>query len=398
MKHVVIITSNTRTLLTFRLDFIKALRAQQVRVSVLGPQDETAAAVQEILGALDVQLHFFATSNTSFNPFHDLRTYYGLKQKLSQLNPDAIFAYTIKPVIYGVLAAHAVSVPRRTVMMSGLGHLYTVDTALMRCVRWIANGLLKRAFLKTDVIFFQNADDAALLQKLGVLDTTNQPQKIVFVPGSGVNLKQFAETPLPQALPLKFLFVGRILKTKGFNEFCQAARQVKSQYPGAQFALLGGYHPNPAQLDTQQALTMMAEAGIEYLGEADDVRPYLAAAHVVVLPSYREGTPKALLEALSIGRPIITTDVPGCREIIDLDPGSSLTVTTDGPQVQRGRNGILVPAADANALSQAMLALLADPSVLGAMAKASRNLAETKFDVRIVNKILLHNLLSMQQY
>ena len=398
MKHVVLITSNTRTLLTFRLDFIRALRAQEVRVSILGPQDESAAAVQETLEALNVKLYFFETSNTSFNPFNDVRTYCALKQKLKHLKPDAVFAYTIKPVIYGSLAAYSVGVPRITAMMSGLGHLYTVNNTLTRCLRWIANQLLKQAFGKTDVIFFQNADDAALLQKFDVLGTANRQQKIVFVPGSGVNLEQFAQVPLPHALPLRFLFIGRILKTKGFIEFCQAAQRVKAHYPDAQFALLGGYHPNPAQLDTQQALHMMQEAGIDYLGEVDDVRPHLAAAHVVVLPSYREGTPKALLEALSIGRPIITTDVPGCREIIDLGLGSSLpTATTNKPQVQRGQNGILVPVADAYALSQAMMALLAEPSALGAMARASRNLAETKFDVRIVNKILLQNLLPAKQ-
>jgi glycosyltransferase involved in cell wall biosynthesis len=256
-------------------------------------------------------------------------------------------------------------------MMTGLGHLYTFHDLRTTVLRFVSDRLLRIAFKTTKIVFFQNKDDAQVLLDRRLLPV----EKVTLVNGSGVNLRQFPLSPLNQQTPLTFLFVGRLLKSKGFYEYCEAVKMVGKKYPGMRYQLLGGHHPNPAKLERQEATQLMKESGVEHLGEVDNVLPYLQEAHVVVLPSYREGTPKALLEALSVGRPVITTTAPGCVETVE-------------DQV----NGLLVNVGDPWAIADAMRFFIQHPEHLKPMALASRRLAEAKFDVHKVNEALLKGM------
>lgn len=370
-KVVAVITSNTKTLMTFRYDFLKALREKGAEVIAIGPDDETRISVVKKLNAIDVVFETIPIANTGLNPLKDFKTYQRIKSVLEQRGVTHVFSYTLKPVIYGSLAAHAIGVPHVTSMMTGLGHLYTFHDLRTKILRLVSDRLLKIAFRGNQTVFFQNKDDAQVLLDCKLLP----PEKVTLVNGSGVNLMQFPLTPLNGQTPLTFLFVGRLLKSKGFYEYCEAVKMLHKKYPGMRYQLVGGHHPNPAKLERQEATHLMKEAGIEYLGEVENVLPYLQEAHVVVLPSYREGTPKALLEALSVGRPVITTNAPGCVETVE-------------NQV----NGLLVNVGDPWAIANAMRFFIQHPEYLKPMALESRRLAEEKFDVHKVNEALLDGM------
>ncbi len=368
---VAVITSSTRTLVTFRYDFLLALKKTGAEVIAFGPKDETKTEVVKKLKAIGVSFTVIPIANTGLNPLQDWATFKTLKFMLKRQKITHVFAYTLKPVIYGSLAAAAVGIKKVTSMMTGLGHLYTFHDLRTKILRFVSDCLLKRAFKANRTVFFQNKDDAQVLLDLDLLPR----EKMALVNGSGVNLKQFSETPLPQQTPLTFLFVGRLLKSKGFYEYCEAVQMVRQKYPGMRYQVLGGYHLNPAKVGHEESIKLMKESGIDYLGEVSDVLPYLQEAHVIVLPSYREGTPKALLEALAVGRPLITTNAPGCCE----------TVSEEA-------NGILVHIEDPWAVAEAMRFFIEHPENLQPMAKASRKLAEEKFDVHVVNKTLIDHM------
>ena len=368
---VAIITSNTKTLMTFRYDFLKALKKTGADVVAFGPNDQTKTEVVKKLKAIGVSFKVIPIANTGLNPLQDWATFKTVAFLLKQQKITHVFTYTLKPVIYGSLAAKAAGIQNVTSMMTGLGHLYTFDDPRTKILRFFSDRLLGIAFKANQTVFFQNKDDAQVL-----LDRALLPQqKMALVNGSGVNLKQFKKTPLPQQTPLTFLFVGRLLKSKGFYEYCEAVQMVRQKYPGMRYQVVGGHHPNPAQLGREEALDLMKNSGVEYLGEVEDVLPPLKEAHVVVLPSYREGTPKALLEALAVGRPLITTNVPGCCETVCAED-----------------NGMLVPAKDPWAIADAMRFFIENPENLQSMAQKSRQLAEDKFDVREVNKTLIQHM------
>tara|TARA_R110002095_G_scaffold63947_2_gene53932 strand:- start:2625 stop:3821 length:1197 start_codon:yes stop_codon:yes gene_type:complete len=371
VHKVAVITSSTKTLLTFRYDFLKALKATGAEVMVLGPDDKTKKIVVRKLKDIDVSFSIIPIANTKLNPFQDYKTYKAIKSILKKQQVTSVFSYTLKPVIYGSLAAKAAGVKTITSMMTGLGHLYTFHDWRTKLLRLVSDRLLRIAFKVNATVFFQNKDDAQVLLDRNLLPL----DKVVLVNGSGVNLKEFPKTQLPQQTPLTFLFVGRLLKSKGFYEYCEAVKMVHKKYPGMRYQVLGGHHPNPAQLSEKEARQIMKESGVDYLGETDDVLPFVQKAHVVVLPSYREGTPKALLEALSVGRPLITTNAPGCCET-----------------VSEKENGVLVHVADPWAIAEAMKFFITHPENILPMAKASRKLAEDKFDVHKVNATLIKHL------
>ncbi len=368
---VAVITSNTKTLMTFRYDFLKALKKTGADVLAFGPSDSTKTEVVKHLKAIGVKFHVIPIANTGLNPLQDWATLKTLKFLLKKQKITHVFSYTLKPVVYGSMAAKAVGIKNVTSMMTGLGHLYTFDDLRTKILRLVSDRLLKISFNANKAVFFQNKDDAQVLLDRGLLP----PEKMCLVNGSGVNLKQFTKMPLPQQTPLTFLFIGRLLRSKGFYEYCEAVQMVRQKYPGMRYQVLGGHHPNPAQVGRAKSRKLMEESGVDYLGEVDDVLPYLHEAHVVVLPSYREGTPKALLEALAVGRPLITTNAPGCCETVIAE-----------------NNGVLVHVKDPWAIADAMRSFIEQPEKLKPMADASRKLAEDKFDVNQVNKTLIQSM------
>jgi glycosyltransferase involved in cell wall biosynthesis len=218
-------------------------------------------------------------------------------------------------------------------------------------------------------VFFQNPDDERYFVRSGMVSGR---QRRVRINGSGVDLARFAAAPLPDG-PVTFLLIARLIREKGIIEYVEAARLVKARHPGVRVQLLGSLDSNPTAIAAAEVDSWHKAGLIEYLGAVEDVRPILRQAHVSVLPSfYGEGVPRSLIEALSMGRAIVTTDMPGCRETVD-----------------RGRNGILVPPRDVGALADAMIRLVESPHELKAMAMAGRAVAEERFDVREVNRVIL---------
>src|SRR5262245_52192999 len=306
-------------------------------VTALAPLDDAAAGVPSQLTALGVRFEPIDLDRAGIDPAADARAFLGLARRLRALRPEFVLGYTIKPVIYGSLAARLAGVPRRAAMITGMGSaLVSARTPAQRLVAALARRLYRTALAQCQVVIFQNTDDRDEIGRLGALPAH---ARVAIVRGSGVDLAHYAPSPLPPGPPV-FLFLGRLLRDKGIHEYVAAARTVRARHPDATCRIAGWLDPNPQSLSRGELDAMVAEGVVEYLGAPDDVRPHLAAAHALVLPSYREGTPRSVLEAMSMNRAVITTDAPGCREtVID------------------GESGLLVPVGDAGALAAAMMRL-----------------------------------------
>jgi glycosyltransferase involved in cell wall biosynthesis len=365
-KTVLLIGSYAPSLLTFRGPLIEAMLARGHRVVAAAPNmsNETKAALQG-LGAEPRELPLV---NASLNPIGMARAFGQLRALIRDVKPDVSFAYTIKPVILAALAGRAERVPRIVSLITGLGYAFGEGREPKRRVARSAAMLLYRlALARSDSIIFQNPDDQALFRRLWLL-RPGQPSHVVN--GSGIDLDHFAQAPLPPRPA--FLMVARLLKDKGVPEYAEAAKRLKAAHPEVSAALVGYLDPSPDSL-TREELDAIVRDGIDFKGQLDDVRPAIADCSVYVLPSaYREGVPRSVLEAMAMGRAIITTDAPGCRET-----------------VVQGENGFLVPPHDADALYAAMLTFVETPELARAMGSASRRIAEEKFDVRKVNEDLL---------
>jgi glycosyltransferase involved in cell wall biosynthesis len=307
---------------------------------------------------------------TGVNPLLDAWSVLRLADLLHRLRPDLLFAYTAKPVIYGAIAARMASVPTVFALISGLGYAFVEGRGMARRLMRELVGALYRASLRhADGVFFQNPDDLEDFRRMAII---GDRQKAIRVNGSGVDTSHYRVSP-PTLEPPTFLLIARLLKDKGIFEFVEAARNLRARHPQARFRLLGPLDTNPAAISTRDLESWRAEGVVEYLGAVEDVRPHLAETTAYVLPSsYREGIPRTLLEAMSTGRAIITTDTPGCRET-----------------VVPGENGFLVPAGDAGALAAAMERFVLQPDLAVDFGRRSRALAEERFDVRKVNAVML---------
>jgi glycosyltransferase involved in cell wall biosynthesis len=317
---------------------------------------------------LGVKFHRLTMERQGKNPLNELRTLYQLLQIMRDVRPDISLNYAIKSSLYGSLAARLARVKNYYSSITGLGYLFASDSRYTSPFKKAMQHVLGIALSGNTRVFFQNTDDRDLFLQLGLLrDKTHS----VIVNGSGVDLERFAEVPLPPA-PVTFLMVARIQHHKGVVEYINAARILRQIYPEIRFQLLGPFDDHPSAISPVEFQRLLQDGAVEFLGGTPDVRPYLAGCHVCVLPSYREGTPLSTLEAMAVGRAVVTTDVPGCRETVD-----------------EGYNGFLVPAKNVTCLADAMQRFLDSPDLISLMGKRSRQIAEEKFDVnKIVNKML----------
>jgi glycosyltransferase involved in cell wall biosynthesis len=292
---------------------------------------------------------------------------------MKQLQPDLVLSYTIKPNIWGAFAAWRAGIPSYS-LVTGLGFTFERSrqsvSVKSKVTGTIARTLYRLAAGVTRKIIFQNPDDRAEFIAAGCLKDAT---KTALVDGSGVDLQKFARTPLAEA-PV-FLMIARLLVSKGVLEYAEAARQLRRRYPHARFILVGPHDGGLDAVDPALVGEWRQQGVLEYLGSARDVRPHIAAASVYVLPSYREGTPRSVLEAMAMGRAIVTSDAPGCRETI-----------------RDGEEGFLVEPRNATALADAMARFLDDPSLAARMADKAYARAVKKYDVLRINQQMMGEL------
>ena len=362
---VMIALNSAWNLLNFRAGLIRALLADGHTVILLAPADEHVPAL-EAFGARFIHLPM-RTHGT--NPLSDLVLLWRFVRQIQRERPDVLMAYTAKPNVYGSMAAHALGIPVVN-NIAGLGSAFIKGGRLVL----VLTNLYRFALTRSKRVFFQNPDDYRQFVEMSLVRTA----QCAVLPGSGVDLQRFQPVPLPNLQEKDkrnlqnvndrqfiFLLVARLLKDKGVQEFVDAARLLKSNYPWAEFALLGFKDSQNPNAVSEDQLALWQEKGwVTYWGSSADVREPLALADCVVLPSYREGTPRTLLEAAAMGRPLVATDVPGCREV-----------------VRHGFNGLLCRPRDAQDLANQMQAILQMPAAqLAQMGQASRQYVEERFD------------------
>lgn len=365
MSRVLIVASHVDSLINFRGDLICYLRDCGHEVLAVAPG--VAPDVDRRLESWGVRRLSVRLERTGLSFFSDLRTLLGLRHLMLAEKPDIVLTYTIKPVIYGSIAAWTVGVPHRAAMITGLGYAFAPSSTIFQyLVRGGARLLYKAAMMCAHTVFFQNPDDQADFERLGLLSGS---QRVVQIAGSGVNLDRFAALPLING-PMRFLMIARLLVEKGVREYINAAALVRQIRPDLSFHLVGPFEDHPSAVSREEVQSAVHKGDLIYHGATSDVRPFLADCHVFVLPSYREGTPRTVLEAMAVGRPVITTNAPGCRET-----------------VISGENGFLVESQQVQPLVDAMLLIAELPSEeIRRMAVRSRAQVEARFDVNIVNE------------
>jgi glycosyltransferase involved in cell wall biosynthesis len=354
-RHVVIAYNTCWYVYNFRLPLIRALIGKGWRVTVLAPRDAYSARV-ESAGAAHRHIDL---DPRGMNPLRELATIGRFKKAYRELTPAVALQYTIKPDIYGSIAARSLGIPVINTI-TGLGTMFSGGLK-ERAVR----ALYRYAFAKADLVFFQNVDDQDLFMRSGIV----RKERTALLPGSGVDTERFSPRPRG-AGPFTFLLAARLLRAKGVEEFIAAARQVKARHAGTRFVLLGSHDPSDREYANAGLVSRSQEDGtIESPGHVDDIRPFLAAADCIVLPSYyREGIPRSLLEAASMGKPLIAADSVGTRE-----------------PVRDGVNGFLCRPRDPQDLASKMELMLAmSREKLEEMGAASRRLAVETYDERIV--------------
>ncbi|WP_134702541.1 glycosyltransferase family 4 protein [Ammoniphilus sp. YIM 78166] len=359
---ILIIAGYTPSLVNFRGDLIKEMVKRGHEVVALGPETGYEEDINK-LGAKFLQLPL---ERASTNLLKDILLVKRMTSIIKDEKPDVVFAYTIKPVIYGSIAARLSGVKSIFSMITGLGYVFLASGAKAFLIRRLCKALYFLGLRNCVKVFFQNPDDMREFMNLGI---TNH-HKSILIHGSGVNLNQFEPVPLPDK-PV-FLMIARILKDKGVIEYLTAAQKVKKIYPEARFQLLGPFDINPNSLSYEDIKPYIEDGSVEYLGETKDVRPFISGCAVYVLPSYREGTPRTVLEAMAMGRSVITTDVPGCRET-----------------VVNGLNGFLVPAREVNPLAEKMTWMINNRADVLRMARESNRICREKYDVRKINETIL---------
>ena len=367
-KTVFLLGSYAPSLVKFRGALIGALVARGHEVIAAAPDIDNAVAGElEALGARPLSIPM---QRTGTNPLRDLSLLSRLTRILRETGPDIFVPYTVKPVVWGSLAAHRTGIPLIAPMITGLGYAFAPPSSSKQAiVQKALIRLYRAAITKAHVIFFQNPDDVATLRAYDLLPSHLAP---TMINGSGVDLEFYAPAPLPEAPHL--LMIARLIGAKGVREYADAAGIVRKTHPDTGFSLVGWIDDGPDAI-AQGELDQWIAQGIDYRGVLNDVRPAIAGSSIYVLPSYREGTPRSVLEAMAMGRPVITTDAPGCRET-----------------VEEGVNGCLVPPRNGPELARAMIRLIEDPQLRRSMGRQSRRIAEDKFDVHKVNETILRAL------
>lgn len=367
--RIAIVGTTVGSVIHFRLPLIKKFINQGHTVYVFGI--DFSLENKLFLSNIGVVSIDYKLSRSGLNIIQDLKTLFFLYRKFSQIKPDLVFSYFVKPSIYGTIAAKFAHVPQRIAMLEGLGYPFTqqpegeaIKTLLIKKIQIF---LYRIALPLASSVIFLNEDDKNEI----VIRNRVRIQCPEVLGGIGVDLDEFRYRK-PNVEKIKFLFIGRLLKEKGINEFIDAAEYVKNINPNVEFILIGGHDStSPNSLNVLKMNSAIKRGVINYIGQVSNVLEWISQSSIFVLPSYREGVPRSTQEALAVGRPVITTDVPGCREtVID------------------GKNGFLIPPFNSEAIAEKMLWFLRNKEKIEMMGLISRKIAEDKFDVKKVNENL----------
>lgn len=371
-RKLLLSVNSAWNIVNFRGGLVRALQGDGWEVIAAAPTDEHVDRVR----ALGCRFFELPMDNAGTHPWRDFQLYRRYRALMSLERPAAYLGFTIKPNVYGSLAAHSLGIPVIN-NIAGLGTAFIRQTWLTRVARF----LYRQALRRSNRVLFQNEEDRKYFIDYGLVDECRTDR----IPGSGVDLLAFAPQPMPvrrAGEPVRFLFVGRVLRDKGISEYVEAARLLRREGIAAEFSILGPLDSqNRTALSRAEVEAWVKEGVVRYLGVTNDVRPHLAGAHCIVLPSYREGVPKTLLEAASMARPLIATNAVGCRDIVD-----------------DGVNGYLVAIGDSVDLAAKCkrFALLPEDEQ-ARLGLASRRKAEFEFDEAIVLSTYLRYMGSLRQ-
>jgi glycosyltransferase involved in cell wall biosynthesis len=370
MKHILIIASHGPSLINFRLSLIKKLLSRGHKVSVASPINEFSDNLQKELRDLGVNINIFKLSRQGLNFFKDCKSLLEIYKIIRNVKPNVIISYTVKPVLYTGFVLKFFKKISYYPLITGLGYAFSEGNSnKLKILKYLIIVLYRESLKSSAKIIFQNKDDQSLFFKLKIIKKMNLT---FIVNGSGVDLNSYPLSSLPSK-PI-FLMIARLLVEKGVREYVEAAKIVRKSFSSAKFQLIGGLDQNPTGISVSELQSWINQGDIEYLGQMKSVQSALKFCKYFVLPSYyREGTPRSTLEALATGRPVITTDAPGCRET-----------------VVHKKNGLLIPIKDPIALANAMIRLLKEKDEnIKKMAYESFLIAKKKYEINKVNQSML---------
>ncbi len=356
-KTVCIVINTSWNIYNFRLGLLKALQQEGYKIIAIAPKDDYSHRLVE----LGFEYHNININNKGANPVEDLKLIYDFYKLYKQIKPDIILHYTIKPNIYGSIAVAMADIPAIS-NISGLGTVFLNEYLSSKIARF----LYKFALQFPKKVFFQNSDDKTLFTQRRLVKRS----KTGLLPGSGIDTEAFKPVENSGSdRPMQFLFIARLVKDKGIMEYVEAARIIRKKYPDIDFSILGAYYPeNPTAITEEQMYKWEEEGIVVYIGKSDDVQSVIAKFDCIVLPSYREGLSRVLLEAASMAKPIITTDVPGCKDV-----------------VSDGLNGYLCKVKDSQDLAQKMEKMInLDKLERLRMGQKGREKIINQFDEKIV--------------
>ena len=360
---VAVLSSFTTSLFWFRVDMMRSFLDAGYEVLAVGDGAEEEWAPK--FAELGIRYRSIPVQRNGTNPVKDLDTLRALCRLLKEEKPDKIFAYQAKTVIYGGIAAARNGIREFYPLIAGVGSVFLGSSPKQKLIRSILVAEYRLGMCRAPKVFFQNRDDLKVFVDHGIV----REEKAVMLHGSGVNIEKFSPAPLPQKPG--FLCISRLIRDKGVREYLDAARKLHTLRPEVSCVLVGPFDTNPSAIKPEELQPYLDDGSVTYVGEQKDVQPWLKACTAYVLPSYHEGTPKTVLEAMACARPTITTDAPGCRET-----------------VADGVNGYLVPVKDVDAIVEAMEKMLGDPERTAAMAAQARRICEDRYDVRKVNRTI----------
>ena len=368
--NFIILANSNHSILNFRKELILEIQKRGFNIIIIAPNISDSHELTHFIKENKMSYYDIDINRSSKNIISELFFFIRLLFLFFKIKPVGVLSYTIKPNLHGMLISWLFKVPMRFAMVTGLGYLFRSDLA-SRFIK-IAQQIYGFALRRAHIIFFQNLDDKNTLLELGVI---SKKSNWICTNGSGVNIKKFKLTSFPSRKNITFLMIGRLLISKGVHEFFQASLKIHEKYPNVRFLLLGGEDDNPDSISHEEILSMKQSNHFKLLDEVNDVRPIIESSHVFVLPSYHEGLPRSVIEAMAMGRPVITSDAPGCKDtVID------------------GFNGFIVQTKNIAKLADQMEFFILNQDQIEIMGNNSKQLADDKFDVTKVNKIMLDEM------